>query len=162
MFALLSSDRHDFNAAGRAFVSFATGNIFVQRALILRGGWHQPLMGPVTATSWAPLFCVLLDRSLPAFYGRTQIQTPYLILWRVRQRAPSFCALLDGSFWHFVVVLKSRCLIAAFVVRAPACALICGLLGESLPTFHGLTRAQIPHLRICGACASMRLHFLLY
>ena len=49
LFALLSSDRHDFNAAGRAFVSFATGNIFVQRALILRGGWHQPLMGPLTA-----------------------------------------------------------------------------------------------------------------
>jgi hypothetical protein len=125
-------------------------------------------MGPLTAhlisvfAARAPLFCVLLGSSLLAFYGRTQIQTPYLIFWRVRQRAPSFRALLEWSFWHCVVVLKSRCLISAFVVRAPACALICGLLGESVPTFYGLNRAQIPHLRICSACHSMRLHFVLY
>ena len=153
-------------------LSHATGNIFVQRALILRGGWHQPLMGPVTAhlisvfAARAPACAFILCFIGQVASGILRSYSNPDSLSHFVARAPA-CALtlrflLDGSFWHFVVVLKSRCLIAAFVVRAPACALICGLLGESLPTFHGLTRAQIPHLRICGACASMRLHFLLY
>ena len=43
--------------------------------------------------------------------------------------------------------------------RAPS---FYSLLGESPPTFYGRTRIQMPQLTTCGACASVRLHFIRY
>ena len=44
-------------------------------------------------------------------------------------------------------------------LRAPS---FYALLDESPPAFYGRTRIQMPQLTDCGACASVRLHFILY
>ena len=97
-FAPLSSDRRDCNTAGRGFTSSAPGDPFVQRVLILRGGWHQPPRGTVKAhliaafAARAPA-CAFILCWTGRFRGYTVVLKPDALcqqLRRVHQRSPSF------------------------------------------------------------------------